>query len=45
MTESEKKSLKQGGRVTKYYNRNGQKKEDHEKLLAKVDNLEAVVQR
>ena len=40
MTESEKKSLKQGGRVTKY-----EKKEDHEKLLAKVDNLEAVVQR
>ena len=36
MTESEKESLKQRGKLTKYYYRNGQKKDDHEKLLAKA---------
>ena len=36
MTEIEKEYLKQRGKLTKYYYRNGQKKDDHEKLLAKA---------
>ena len=38
MTENVKKSLKDRVKLTKYYYWNCQKKEDHEKLLAKANN-------
>ena len=38
MTENVKKPLKERSKLTKYFYMNGQRKEDHEKLLAKANN-------